>query len=301
MKILLTGVTGFLGSHLAAALIHYRHEVLGLKRRHSDTSRLAEISNRIHLIDLEEGLDSASERHPGIELIIHTATVYGYNQESASDIVSANVVMPLRLLEWAGTNGIRAFINTDSSFSKASSTYTYLSNYIASKKCFVQLGTRVANSQNTTFCNMRIEHMFGPHDSEQKFTTHIVRQLLNGTPEIELTPGQQERDFVFVDDVVSAYMCVIGAIESNSIKGMNNFEVGSGMAHTILEFVTMAHRIARSKSRLVFGALPYRENEIMHFQANLDALRVLGWSPKIKLDVGIELLVKSLRPYAGSS
>lgn len=301
MKILLTGITGFLGSHLAAELTRHGHEVLGLKRRHSNISRLMEIIDQIQFLDIDSGLAAVIENHRDVDLIIHTATAYGHNQEAACDIVAANVIMPLQLLEWAVGRGTCAFINTDTFFCKASDGYAHLSSYTASKQFFLQLGTQLAKVRDATFCNMRIEHMFGPRDGQQKFTTNIVRQLLEDTPEIRLTPGQQVRDFVFVDDVVNAYMYVVGALASNSLKGVKSYEIGSGVPHTVEEFVMMAHRITGSRSRLSFGGLHYRENEIMHSQANLDALMALGWSPKVNLEAGIEALVRSLRQFANPS
>lgn len=295
MKILLTGISGFLGSHLAAALVRRRHVVVGLKRRQSDISRLSALVDRIKLIDSDGGLTPVFEGNSDINLVIHTATSYGHNQEPLSDIVAANVVMPLKLLEWASGQGNCAFINTDTYFCKASNAYQYRSNYILTKKLFLDLGMKVATANNSTFCNMRIEHMYGPQDGNQKFTTGMVRQMLDGVQEIKLTPGMQVRDFVHVDDVVEAYLCVIKAIQGNSIRGFNHFEVGSGELCTIKEFVTMVRKITGSESRLVFGGLSYRESEIMHSQANLDSLYSLGWQPKVKLTAGIRAFVASCR------
>jgi nucleoside-diphosphate-sugar epimerase len=295
MKILLTGITGFLGSHLAEALTRQGHEVIGLKRLHSKIERLKEISDRVRLVSIENGLEPIFEAHPDIRLIIHAATAYGNAGENVSNIVTANVVMPLKLLEWSVRQENCAFINSDTFFCKANETYGHLAAYIATKKFFLQLAKSLATEKNATFCNMQIEHMYGPGDGAQKFTTSIVQQLLDNKPEIKLTPGQQVRDFVFVDDVVEAYLKVAAAIESNALKGLNSFEVGTGMPHTVIDFVTMAHRITASKSQLLFGSLPYRESEIMHSQANVDALNELGWRPKIKLENGIEALVKSMR------
>lgn len=295
MKILLTGISGFLGSYLAAALVRRRHVVIGLKRRHSDISRLKALVDQIKLIDSDDGITHVFEGNSDINLVIHTSTSYGRNQELLSDTVAANVVMPLKLLEWAVSQGNCAFINTDTYFYKASNTYQNLSNYIVTKKSFLDLGMKLATANNSAFCNMRIEHMYGPQDGNQKFTMVVVRQMLDGVPEIKLTPGMQVRDFVHVDDVVEAYLCVINAIQGNLIRGINHFEVGSGELCTIKEFVTMVRQITGSESRLLFGSLPYREGEIMHSQANLDSLFSLGWQPKVKLDAGIRALVASCR------
>lgn len=284
-----------MGSHLARALIQNKHQVIGLKRRSSDVFRLADIIHAIQLHDIDDGLESVLVHYPDATLIIHAATAYGNQREPLSDLMLSNVVMPLKLLEWAVSRGDCVFINTDTFFSKASNGYTHLTDYIASKALFLQLGMRFAKASNVTFLNMRLEHMFGPFDGKEKFTTSIVRQLLANAPEIALTPGQQLRDFVYIDDVVDAYLAVIHALEQHGLRGSLTFEVGSGQPRSVMDFVTTAHRIVRSKSKLLFGALPYREQEIMRSEANLGALQALGWEPRVTLEAGIERLVASLR------
>lgn len=300
MNILLTGVTGFLGSHLAKALIKSGHHVIGLKRQKSSLCRLTEISDRITYIDIENGIGSILNGNHDISIIIHAATAYGDIYESASDVVAANIVMPLQLLEWATANGACTFINADTFFRKASKDYSYFSCYIASKSFFSQVGSQLADAKKATFCNMRIEHMYGTGDGRKKFTSSIIKQLMDDVPEIKLTLGNQERDFVFIDDVVNAFLHVVSAVESKSVEGVKTYEVGSGEAIKIRDFVTLAHQITGSKSKLIFGGLPYRKNEIMQSAANLNRLQALGWHPQVKIKTGIEAIVKALRQTTGS-
>ena len=118
--------------------------------------------------------------------------------------------------------------------------------------------------------------------------------MLDNTPEIKLTFGEQFRDFVYVDDVVSAYLKVINSIKSFESGKVKCFEVGSGSVHTVKDFVTTAHRIIGSKSNLLFGALPYRENEIMYSKANLEALLKLGWRSNVNLETGLKNVISSM-------
>jgi nucleoside-diphosphate-sugar epimerase len=76
--------------------------------------------------------------------------------------------------------------------------------------------------------------------------------------------------------------------------GVTCFEVGSGTARSVKDFVATAHQIIGSKSNLLFGALPYRENEIMCSKANLEALTGLGWRNKVSLEEGLKNVVSSM-------
>jgi CDP-paratose synthetase len=296
MKILITGVSGFFGGHLVQTLVARGHHVIGLKRRKSNISRLP-LSNgeNLVLLDVEDGFHEVLLNRKDVDLIVHAATAYGHNQETSSEIIEANIVFPLKLLEISGRNKNCGFINLDTFFSKGSDNYTYLSEYVSSKKYFLRIASNFASTNHSILCNMQIEHMYGVQDGTNKFTTMLVNDLLSNKPEIALTLGQQSRDFIYVDDVVSALICVIDSIGVKLLEGVRNFEIGSGVSTTIAEFATLARQIVGASSLLQFGALPYRKNELFHSRADLTAIGELGWAPKVKLDEGIGSLVSFMR------
>ena len=90
MKILLTGATGFLGSHLTRALVEKKYTVIGLKRRTSDVSRLSDLEKVVTFFDVEDSLDHLFKSHPNIDMVIHVATNYGNQGEALSEILMAN-------------------------------------------------------------------------------------------------------------------------------------------------------------------------------------------------------------------
>ncbi len=57
--------------------------------------------------------------------------------------------------------------------------------------------------------NLKLEHMYGPKDDDSKFVTWITNQMLNNISSIDLTEGTQKRDFIYIDDVVDAYMLML--------------------------------------------------------------------------------------------
>jgi nucleoside-diphosphate-sugar epimerase len=124
---------------------------------------------------------------------------------------------------------------------------------------------------------MSLEHFFGPGDDASKFVTHIIQSLVHETPSIPLTKGEQKRDFIFIDDVVNAFMCVLENASDQSI-GYREYEVGSGHSISIKELVTLAKSLSgNEKTSLDFGFLPYRRNEAMDVQVDISQLRTLGW------------------------
>ena len=149
-----------------------------------------------------------------------------------------------------------------------------------------------AESEKIDFVNMKIEHIYGEGDDDSKFTSFVIHSCLNNVEKIDLTDGEQSRDFVYIDDVVFAYLTVL--LSEQKLKGYYEYEVGSGKAVKVKDFVNVAKRVAKSMTRLNFGAIPYRENEILFSQANISKLKELGWNPEYDVERGIETYIDKL-------
>lgn len=285
--VLITGVTGFLGSRLAQALVTNGHEVIALKRESSKLFRIDSILSSVTLYDIDN-LDLATlfKTHSGISTVIHTATCYGKNGESVSEIFEANTVFPLRLLDAACEAGVKTFINTDTILDK------YLNLYSLSKNQLLEWGRFFSMHKKIHFSNIRLEHIYGPGDDNHKFTSHVINSCLNNVPELHLTLGEQWRDFIYIDDVVSAYLILIEKMHLFQNMFME-FDIGSGHPISISDFVKNVHNLTTSKTRLVFGAIPYREGEVMFSQADIAPLIQLGWTCKMSLENGLILTIES--------
>ncbi len=285
-KVLLTGVTGYLGSHLAKALVEAGHSVVGLKRQTSSLHRLATLLPKLTLLDVDGAdLPGLLGQQGKIDAVIHTAASYGRKGEGNSQIVEANLSFPLRLLDAAVAAGIPVFINTDTALDK------FLNAYSLSKTQFAEWGGYVARQQKIRFINLRLEHFYGAGDDQTKFTAHVINSCLNNVPELRLTPGEQRRDFIYVDDVVAAYMVLLGKQES--LNGWHlEFDVGSGEAVTIRQFAELVQRLTASRTHLNFGALPYRDGEVMLSQADVKPLQELGWRCTHTLEQGLKRVIE---------
>jgi nucleoside-diphosphate-sugar epimerase len=140
--------------------------------------------------------------------------------------------------------------------------------------------------------NVALEHFYGPCDDSSKFVTYIIHSLLSNVELIKLTEGRQKRDFIYIDDVVSAFMTIIKKIPTFEHRYCR-FEVGSSKTVEIREFVQLAKEVCcNNKTNLDFGAIPYRKNEVMSSDVNISELCSLGWHPKISLLNGLKNTIK---------
>jgi nucleoside-diphosphate-sugar epimerase len=286
-KVLLTGGSGFLGSHLLQLLIDKGYQPIVLLRSTSDVWRISHLKNSYttfisdnHITDIPR-LFAKQE----IDTIIHTATEYG-RQKPLSAILQTNVIFPLQLIEEGLKHGLKQFINTDTFFGKKHFNLSYLNDYTSSKRILENL--LIGLSSKVKISNLRIEHVYGENDAEQKFVTNTFRQTIQNAGDILLSEGLQKRDFIYVRDVANAYTIILD--QDHPLPGFEEFEVGTGQSISVKELVTKIAAATNSTSTLNFGAVPGRDGEIADSKANNTTLKELGWEPKYSLDAALKMI-----------
>ncbi len=268
--VLLTGGYGFLGSHLLKALIEDNYNVIVLEKSFASDWRI----KKLHLKNkfkfyLEDkcNLEDIFKNNQ-IDLVIHTATDYG-RELKQYELINNNVIFPLKILELLKTYKGEAFFNTDSYFNKPNTCMSYLGNYIMTKK---HLENWLKLEKEVKVFNMKLEHIYGELDSDQKFVTSIYNQLKANVKSIDLTEGSQKRDFINVREVVEIYIKLLKSLR-NLKDGFYNLEIGTGKSISVKEFVEDLKKRLNSTTKLNFGALEMRENEIMDSKAELENLK----------------------------
>ncbi len=288
-RILLTGATGFLGSHLARALVRSGHEVVATVRRSSSLAGIEDIRARLALHDLDSVPLAGLFAGPRYDAIFHVATHYGRGGE-VSAVLEANTLFPLRLLEHAVRATPGLFVAADTCFTLE---YKHLQPYTLSKRQFAEWGRILAGPAGLPFVNLKLQNIYGTADLAGRILTMIVRRCL-GDGDIELTAGEQRKDFLHVDDACRAFLTLLEN-RGRLAAGVTEFDCGSGRAVSVREIVETVHRLCESRAVLRFGALPYRDGEIMFSQAETAGLAELGWSPRVTLEEGIRELIEEWR------
>ena len=221
------------------------------------------------------------------EVVVHTACAYGRQHETRLQLFDANLRLGLVMMQsLQHVAQSVSFINTGSALAPE------VSPYALSKHQFAQWGSMLSAQSDgkLRFVNVLLQHMYGPCDDVSKFTTHVLHACRNNEPSLKLTAGEQMRDFIYIDDVVSAYDTLL--TQCNQLPEFMDIEVGSGLAPTIREFVETAHRLTSSHTELLFGALPYRANEAMHCLANVERITQLGWHSAFDLNAGLQKTIE---------
>lgn len=291
MKILMTGAGGFLGGALTRFWYAKGHSVAVLARPESNLSRIADIQERLHIRRYASDSDLTqlvAQFAP--DVVVHTACVYGREGESPLSILDGNVRLGIVLMQALSRLATPArFINCSSSLPPV------VSLYALSKANFSQWGRFLAGQSNAgiRFLDLKLHHMFGPNDDATKFVTYVLRSCQNQVVELKLTAGEQLRDFIYIDDVVSAFDTILQYPPCLELS--MDLEIGSGCAVSVRSVVETIHAMTASKTKLLFGAKPYREGELMFDQADITILRDMGWRPTYSLHTGVEKMIEQER------
>jgi CDP-paratose synthetase len=293
-RLLMTGATGFLGSHLLARLLAEPQysDILILKRSYSDLGRIAHLMPVISTFDHDLHPLEEIFRGNRFDTILHCATNYGRGPISRAQIIETNLLLPLRLLDLAADHGTSLFINTDTML------HNRISAYSLSKQQFREWLRGAA--ERMTCIDMLLEHFYGPGDDQTKFVSNLIAALLEDRPGIDLTEGQQTRDFTYIEDVIEAFLHVLRSAQKGA--GYLEYQVGSGLSTRLRDFVELARAICgNTTTELRFGALPYRANEQMNVAADTSRLRALGWKSRWSVCDGLEATIREERAADGKT
>lgn len=270
MKILITGIGGYLGSQLANALIT-EHEIAGTVRSGSKLERI-DSQDRISFIDVNKSDWAQQVKQFKPDVVINTAALYGRKGELLSDLIIANIVFPQQILECIEQDTL--FINCGTSLPASVSLYAMTKNQ------FVDVAKEYCTSHGIQLVNLRLEHFFGATDDPTKFTTYVIHQCLANKP-LRLTAGIQQRDFIYIVDLISAFKCLLDSL--NQLNRFENIDIGSGSAIKVRDFVELVASVTASSSVIEFGAVPMRDNELMYSCADTHRIEALGWGLKYTL------------------
>ncbi len=278
-RVLISGITGFLGSQLARELlVNQNCDVVGIHRSNSDFSRLADIADRIALYNIEEHEIETVLEKERLNVLVNCVAEYGHNR-AAIDILNANLLLPLRILESASNHGVKVFINAGTTLPAD------VNAYALSKHQFSQWMRKL--SSNIVAVDFQIEHFYGPGESPARFITFVIEKLMRPAAELDLTKGEQKRDFVHVADVVRAIVLIVN-LGNQWNCGYFQFPIGSGQSYLLKDVVEQIRLLTKNNfTRINYGAIPYRDSEVMESKADIRKLRELGWKPCIALDDGL--------------
>lgn len=285
MRIVITGGNGYLGKRIVKKIVkESEHKVVLILKEVKNLEEFYDSPNVEKYSTSTEDIRKVFESN--VDCVLHLATAYGRRGENSKEILSANLIFPLEVLEMAIKSNVKYFFNMDTAIQKLINQYT------VTKKQFRDWGEYYGSQEKIRFINMKSEHFYGPFDNEIKFIANMLNQLRSNKPYIETTLGEQKRAFIYIDDIVEAIMCIIKYETQKEELEFVEYQLGPDNNITIKEALNIMKKLTNSKSEIKYGAIAYRKNEEMESKCDNSKLKAIGWKQKVlTFEEGIEKIL----------
>lgn len=298
---LVTGGTGFIGSHLIRRLVDDGVKVYALIRPNSSlgTKRLDNIEG-VEYIKLTSKDLILNTELPQFDVCFNLAA-YGvnYEQQDIDEMIDGNIKYLLDIIDFASKNRTKLLIHTGSCFEYGISEKQLISEesilnpqslYGASKSAGYLIANAYAKNKGVSMTTVRPFGVYGPGEGMHKLIPQLIKSILLNE-KLDMTFGEQIRDYLFIDDLIDAY---IKLATSNNIDFYASYNVCSSVPISIKEIANLLCEIYNCTNNIFnFGAIPYRKNEIMHFVGdNTKIENTINWSPKTSIQEGLKLTVR---------
>jgi UDP-glucose 4-epimerase len=291
-RALVSGAAGFIGSALCERLVAAGTEVHGVSR----VPRPPLEGLRWWTADLSsDGAALAIMREVRPDVVFHLASHVSGDRGLGAVIPTLrdNLVTSVNLLTAAAESGGPRVVLAGSMEEPDRYDPAPSSPYAAAKSATSAYARLFDQLYGLPVVNLRVFMVYGPgHRDGTKLVPYVINSLLRGERP-RLSSGRREVDWVYVDDVVAAF---VAAADAEKAPG-NTLDIGSGELVSIRSLVEQIVPLVGGDARPEFGALPDRPGERPRLADVASSRETIGWEPSTPLAVGLARTVEWMRTH----
>jgi nucleoside-diphosphate-sugar epimerase len=299
--VLVTGASGFVGANVVRELLAQRRRVHVILRSPQLPWRLADVGARLLTVHQADLTDAAAVRRAlraaCPDVVLHLATHGAYeSQADGRAILQTNVLGSYNLLQACAENGVRLFVNAGSSSEygfqpepmQEEMKLTPNSFYAVSKAAQTHLGSLFAQRTSLAVACFRLFSVYGPWEEPTRLIPTMIRRARAGL-RLEMVEPRIARDFVYVEDVVSA---LVNFPRLAELRG-EVINLGTGTETTLAEVVATVKELLDSSSEVRWAAMAPRQWDSRRWVADpTRAAQRLGWAPRHSFRQGLARMAR---------
>lgn len=306
-KILITGATGFIGIKVTERLVELGSSISLLIRNQAAINKIPFLKDKVKIYEADiTNFKKVKEIVTLIkpQIVFHIAAfgVYTYtdtNDKNIKTMIDVNIEGTINLLLSLKDTPCKLFINTGSCFEYGDSKTPFSEDskltpsniYGITKVTSTLMAHELAQNFNIPIVTLRPFTVYGPGEGERRFIATVIRNCLVGQ-DIQIPEQKIVRDFIFIEDVVRAYVMV--ADNDNPRNIVMNISTGVGIS--LEEAVNIIKALIPSKSVIQKGAFSIRPGEVLSLiGSNKRAKKYLNWQPHYSFEKGLREIIKSIK------
>lgn len=265
MNLLLSGATGFIGTHLRTRLLDEGHTLTVILTPSSTPISNPAITSYVYDSDIDHLASFTEGGH--FDGVIHLASLF-LAQHKMSDIqglINSNVLFATSLLEAATKAKIPWFINTGTFWQHFENRdYSPVNLYAATKQAFEDIAKYYYETSPVNFVTIKLCDTFGPNDPRPKiFNLWLKNSQSQET--LDMSPGEQQIDISYIDNVIDGYVQLIKRLSKDTTRKLSgrSYAISSAERMTLKELSILFEKVTGTKLHINWGGKPYRPREVM--------------------------------------
>jgi nucleoside-diphosphate-sugar epimerase len=289
-RVLITGGAGFLGSHLTHACLGLGWDVSILEKPEAGLEQVNDVSQQVktYPVRAETAEVIRVMRQAQPDLVFHLASYFVAEHTSADvlNMVQSNITLGTQVLEAMAVTGVTFMVNAGSAWQHyQNQEYDPVNLYAATKQAFDDILEYYVQAGFMTAITLQLFDTYGPADMRKKLFNLLAASVDNSSI-LDMSPGEQMLDLVYIDDVVRAFLVAATRLLDRQVATHEQYAVSSGKPVSLRELVDRYQRVTGLTLNINWGGRPYRKREVMDPWSN--GLQLPGWEPVVELDEGIK-------------
>lgn len=287
-RVLVSGATGFTGSETVRALVGRGADVGIIKRPSSSLEFIDDLRPNLKMFDYAQSLDSlrpAMDFRP--DMVVHMAARFTARHQPADieGLIGSNILFGTHLLEAMKQAGVGKLLNISTAWQNVGGCYRPYSLYTATKQCMEDIIQFYCLDCGLSAVSLRLSDSYAANDPRPKIV-NLLRRISQTGETIKMSPGEQELDLLYMDDVVAGVLQAMEELDRQPEALHRTYALTSGAPVQLRKLAELMREASGKPLHIEWGALEYRKNEIMKVAVPDNVLP--GWRPRISLEEGFK-------------
>ncbi|MBF87229.1 MAG: hypothetical protein CMJ14_04425 [Pelagibacterales bacterium] len=319
LSILVTGIAGFIGSHVARVLLERGEQIIGIDN-FSDYYDVNLKKNRLKVL---ENFDNFTFHNVDISNIVSVENIYKkytfnkvchlaaqagvrYSLEAPMEYINTNIVGHTNILECCRNYNVKNIVyassssvyggNTKVPFSVKDRVDNPVSLYAATKRADELISYTYHHLYDLNTIGLRFFTVYGPWGRPDMATWIFTKKIINKEPIDVYNNGNMERDFTYIDDIVAGTISVLDSINKEGLKLSKVYNIGNNKPENLLSFISVIENYLNIKAIKKFK--PIQPGDVIKTYADIsDIKNDFNFLPTTSIKEGVPKFIDWYKLY----